>query len=264
MKKILLGLAALYTVLLLLLYFNQEAIIFRAAPLPQNYHFSFDQPFREEFIASHDGVLIHTLFFPAKGRSKGLVFNNHGNRRNLSRWGNTANQFTDLGYDVFFYDYRGFGKTKGVPSEKDILQDADHLYKLMKTRYPEKKMVIYGRSLGTGVATYLAAKHNPRLLILETPYYNLADLGYSHLPVFPYQFLIRHAFRTDQWIEKVRCQIHIFHGTEDELVPYESSEKLVAKVGKPTKDILTTLEGGGHRGLHRFNEYQQKMRSLLY
>ncbi|MCR9062524.1 MAG: lysophospholipase [Cytophagales bacterium] len=262
MLKFLKSILLAYLLLLGGLYLVQDWVIFRASPLPNNYEFSFDQPFQEEFKKTPDGTQINTLFFPAQGVSKGLVFNNHGNRRNLSRWGRTAKEFTKHGYDVFFYDYRGFGKTEGKPSEENIHKDAAFLYEHMKNQYSEDSIIIYGRSLGTGVASKLASENDPKMLILETPYFNMADVGYMHLPVFPYNWLIKHSFRTDEWIGQVNAPIYIFHGTEDQLVPYESSEKLV-KLLKSSNSELITLEGGGHRGLNRFEEYQQKMKELL-
>ena len=191
------------------------------------------------------------------------MFNNHGNRRNISRWGRTADQFTSHGYDVFFYDYRGFGKTKGKPSEEKIHEDAEFLFNEMKNKYDENEIIIYGRSLGTGIATRLAANHHPKMLILESPYYNMADVGYMHFPLFPYSLIIKHPFRTDKWIGEVACPVHIFHGTEDELIPYQSSIKLAEKLHQPQEAVLTLLKGGGHRGLNRFDAYQKKMSDLL-
>jgi alpha-beta hydrolase superfamily lysophospholipase len=263
MKKLLLGLALLYSLTLVALYISQDFLIFRPAPLPEGYEFHFDQAFEEGFIEAEDGTRISTLFFPSEGRPKGLVINNHGNRRNIARWGRSADQFTRHGYDVLFYDYRGFGKTKGVPSEEKLLSDAELIYKTMAEKYPENSIILYGRSLGTGVATYLASRHKPKLLLLESPYYHIADVGKMQIPVFPYALLVKHPFRNDQWIEKVNCKVHIFHGTEDPLIPYEASLKLVKKLKQPKENVLTTLQGGTHRGLARFEKYQKKWAELL-
>lgn len=263
MKKLLIGLAVIYSLILGILYFSQDFIIFRPAPLPDGYEFHFDQPFEERFYETEDNVKINALFFPAEGESKGLVLNNHGNRRNMARWGRSAGQFTKHGYDVLFYDYRGFGKTKGVPGEKELLSDAELIYTEMSEEYPEDKIILFGRSLGTGIATYLASKHQPKMLILESPYYHMADVGQMHFPLIPYDLLIKHPFRTDKWIEEVSCQVHIFHGTEDPLIPFEASLKLVKKLEEPQHKVLTSLIGGTHRGLARFDQYQQKLADLL-
>lgn len=263
MKKALLVFAGIYLSILLVLYLGQDWVIFRADPLPEHYTFEFEQQFVEKTYVNNEGVPISTLFFPADGPSKGLVFNNHGNRRNISRWGRTAEEFTKRGYDVFFYDYRGFGKTPGTPSEKNIFNDSEFLYQQMKKRYPEEKIVMYGRSLGTGVATRLASKFRPKMLILETPYFHMAHVGKLHIPIFPYDFLIKHPFRSDLFIQEVECPVYLIHGTDDELVPYESSELLLRNAQKAaTKDLLT-INGGHHRGLSRFEAYQSKLDQLL-
>lgn len=253
----------LYVVVLIGLYFFQEKIIFQATSLSDNFKFHFDQDFVEEFVEVEDGTQINTLYFPSQGKSKGLLFYCHGNRRNLKTWGRFADEFTRHGYDVFMWDYRGFGKTKGSPSERVIFKDASFLYSRMLTKYAADSVVVYGRSLGSGVATYLAAQVTPKKLILETPYLHMADVGYKHFPLIPYNWLIKHPFRTDQYITNVDCPIHIFHGTDDELVPYESSLDIARLLNQNPDDLITTIEEGTHRGLQRFPMYQQSLSELL-
>lgn len=251
-----------YCFILAVLYFIQDLVIFQANPLPEGYQFNFDQPFVEKNFKAPDGTEINTLFFPTSQKSKGLVFNNHGNRRNLSRWGRSAEQFTNLGYDVFFYDYRGFGKTKGKPSEENIFSDSAFLYGEMKKEYSEDSIVIYGRSLGSGVAAKLAAENKPKMLVLESCYYSLTEVGKMHLPIIPYSLLIKHPFRTDLRIDKVSCETHLIHGTEDKLIPVKSSFMLAEKMGKSPDEVLTLLPGG-HRGLYRLEAYHKKLKELL-
>ncbi|WP_341226415.1 alpha/beta hydrolase [uncultured Arcticibacterium sp.] len=251
-----------YCLILVMLYLIQDFVIFRANPLPEAYQFKFEQPFVEKNYTAADGTEVNTLFFPTSQKSKGLLFNNHGNRRNLSRWGRSAEQFTSLGYDVFFYDYRGFGKTKGKPSEENIFSDSAFLYEEMKKEYSEDSIIVYGRSLGSGVAAKLAAENNPKMLILESAYYSMAEVGKMHLPIFPYKLLIKHPFDTGSRIDKVKCGVKLIHGTEDRLIPVESSYMLTKKMGKSPEDVLTLLPGG-HRGLYRLDQYQKVWKEWL-
>lgn len=266
-KKLLFGLLkwvlGFYLVVLLLLYLFQDKIIFQATTLPPDFKFNFQQQFEENTYTSPEGVKINTLFFPVEGESKGLIFYCHGNRRNIKTWGRFVKSFTKNGYDVFMWDYRGFGKSEGKPSEDNIFSDAEFLYDKMSEKYPENKIIVYGRSLGTGVATKLSAGHSPKKLLLETPYYSMADVGKKQFPFLPYSLLIKHPFRTDRYILKVKCPIHIFHGTDDELVPYESSLDLARVLNREPTELIITLEGGGHRGLDRFDEYQIRLSELL-
>lgn len=252
-----------YILVVLGLYLFQDKIIFQANALSSDFRFHFDDEFTEEFITAEDGTEINTLFFPSDGPSKGLVFYCHGNRRNLKTWGRFVKDFTKHGYDVFLWDYRGFGKTKGKPSEENIFSDGLLLYNQMLTKYGADNTVLYGRSLGSGVAAYLASVIDPKQLILETPYFHMADVGYRHFPLIPYNWLIKHPFRTDRYITKVNSPIHLFHGTEDELIPYSSSTDLAKLLNLNPSEVITTIEGGEHRGLHRFDLYQKKLGELL-
>lgn len=266
-KKFLIGVlkwgVGFYLLALLVLYLFQDKIIFQATALPPDFRFSFDSKFIEKEYTTKDGTTLSTLFFPSAGKSKGLVFYCHGNRRNLKTWGRFAHNFTKNGYDVFMWDYRGFGKSEGSPSENNIFDDAEMLYKLMREKYPESRIIAYGRSLGSGVATYIASKNSPRQLILETPYLHMADVGFKHFPFIPYNLLIKHPFRTDKYISKVNCPINIFHGTNDELVPYESSLDLAQILNKSPEELVISIPGGGHRGLERYDLYQEKLKQLL-
>lgn len=122
-------------------------------------------------------------------------------------------------------DYRGFGKSKGKRSEAAMKKDAQHVYNKMKfeLKYPENKIIIYGRSLGSGFAAKLASSNRPKMLILDAPYYSLSQLTNRFLPFLPVSILLRFKVRTDQWLKYCRCPIFIIHGTKDSLIPMSSS-----------------------------------------
>ncbi len=261
-KKWLIGFILLYLVANLLIYFFQAKILFQNTQLSQDYAFQFEGTYKEKFQKMPDGTLINSLYFSVPN-AKGTIMYNHGNRRDISRWGRNAATFTTRAYNVYFYDYRGFGKSGGQPTEEHLLADGLYLYDSLTKVHTEKKLLLYGRSLGTGVATYIAAKRNPKLLLLETPYDNLINVAKSVLPIFPYSILFKHRFQTDKRINKVRAPIHIFHGTADELVPYEASLKLAQILALPKDSLITTIPGGKHRGLQRSEKYQSKLDELL-
>jgi uncharacterized protein len=253
-----------YSILLLVVFLIQRLILLHPKSLAKNYQYRFDISYQESFISPEEGIELNLLKFGANQNSKkGVLFYLHGNSDNLARWGKHAQDFTHRGYDVVIYDFRGFGKSNGRLTEKNLLQDAQFIYDLIKKDYPENKIIVYGRSLGTGVATKLAADNLPKMLILETPYYSLPDVGWEHFPVFPYRWISEFKMPSYQWIQRVHCPIHLFHGTVDEVVPYNQSLKLAKTLNKSPDEILTTLTGGHHRGLAEFKEYQYKLDELL-
>ncbi|MCY7350338.1 MAG: alpha/beta fold hydrolase [Cytophagaceae bacterium] len=254
-----------YGALLLGAVLFEKKLLFKNKALPPDYPYVFEQKFEERWYEPTAGVRLNALYFRTDSvPRRGVVLYCHGNADNLARWGKYAPDFTQRGYDVLMFDYRQFGKSTGkITSEAVLHRDTRFIYEQLKRDVPEDSLVLYGRSLGTGLATKLAAETNPRLLLLETPYYNLAAVGWSHFPLLPYSLLGRFTLRTDQWITRVRCPIHLFHGTHDGLVPYSHSLRLAEKLGRNPAEILTTIPGGGHKNLSTFPAYQAALDSCL-
>ncbi|MCB1110357.1 MAG: alpha/beta fold hydrolase [Chlamydiia bacterium] len=269
MKKILLTLSACFLFIILgisYIYTYQEDMLFQKATLPQEYAFAFEEPFEELFLETEEGARINALYFKTKN-PKGIVLYFHGRGGNLSdNWGKVSREFTSRNYELFVMDYRGFGKSTGKLSEKAICHDADFCYDYLTNYYREDQIVVYGRSLGTGIATYVASHHDPKTLVLEAPYFSILDLTprqAPYLPRFLIPLLLKYHFRTDQWIVRVDAPIHIFHGTDDELVPYDSSTRLL-KLLKDKRDAsLISIENGKHNHLRFHPKYQDALTLIL-
>lgn len=244
----------------LALYLFQEHLIFYPEKLSEKYKFKFGVEFEEVNYETADGEIINTLFFKVK-KSKGVIYYHHGNSGNLETWGQRAIDFTTEGFDVFMYDYRGFGKSTGkIVNEKMLYNDALMLYKKLLYNYKEREIVIYGISLGTGIASKLASNNNPAKLLLETPYYNFYDVAKFHYPYLPNSILLHYKFKTDKLLPKLDIPIYLFHGTEDETVPYSSSERLV----KLSQNItLFTIRDGSHNDLNTFHDYHEYLKRAL-
>ena len=240
--------------------FFQERLIFKPEKLAANFKYEFDIPFEEKYFYPGEGVVLNALHFKVKD-SKGLVFYNHGTIGNLTNWGLAAQRYIELGYDFLIYDYRTYGKSAGKLNQESLYADAMFIYNEMKKEYSEDKITVLGRSIGTGIASYVASKNNPKRLILESPYFNMIDVVKHLYPYVP-TFLIRYDFRTDLHLQTVKCPIYLFHGTADKLVYYNSSVKLKELVKE--KAELITIEGGGHDHLGSFDVYRNKMKEILY
>ena len=241
-----------------LLYFGQEKLIFFPSKLSKEHKFSFDQPFEEIEIPSGKEKLSSLLFTQSK--SKGVILYFHGNAGDLSGWGQVAADFAPFPYDVWIIDYRGYGKSTGsIRSEKNLYQDAEALYEMALQRYEGKEIIIYGRSIGSGISAYLAKTYPPKMLLLETPYYNFPDLVKSISPNLP-AFLVRYKLQTDEYIASTSYPVHLFHGTQDDLIPYDSSVRLEKLSNKIT---LHTIAGAGHNNIDAFPIYHQKLREIL-
>lgn len=242
------------------LYVFQERLIFHPETLSLKYEFRFDQNFEELFYTTEDGNNLNAIIFKVES-PKGLIFYQHGNAGNLEYWGVKAIDFTQRGYNVLMYDYRGFGKSTGkIKNESMIYNDALMIYKKLLYDYKERDIIVYGTSLGTGIACRLAHENNPKSLILETPYFNFFDVSKFHYPYLPNSILLHYRFKNNKLIPEINIPIYIFHGTEDKTVPYNSSLRL-AKLSKKIK--LFTIQNGSHSNLNTFHFYHEKLDEIL-
>ncbi len=157
--------------------------------------------------------------------TKGAVFYFHGNKGNMDKCECEIPFFLELGYDVWTMDYRGYGDSKGTVSEPALKADALGVFKLVAAQVDPEPIVIWGRSFGSGIAASVAAEMKPKMLVLETPYWSLIDAARSKYPVIP-SFLFRYELPNHKFLPSVDCPIHLIHGTEDQKIPFHSSERL--------------------------------------
>jgi len=244
----------------LTLYLLQDYMIFLGERLPETHKYNFNLPYEEIDMTHKNGHRINCLFFKAPN-SKGLVYYHHGNAGNLQGWGTLAGNFVKNNYDVLFYDYRGYGKSTGkINAEQQLHSDARFVLKeFLKTRSYDK-IIYYGTSLGTGIASSLARKIPPDGLILETPYYSFLRLIRYHYPLMPSSLLSKYKLKTYKYINDLNCPILLFHGTDDEIVPHESSVKL-SEISNRIQFV--SIKGGVHNNLPDFKAYQENLAHYL-
>ncbi len=244
-----------------MLYFLQDYFLFKPEKLPKDFQFHYDnQEIQEYNIETRDGETINGLHFKAK-QSKGLVFYLKGNSKSIKGWGKFAVDFTRHGYDVIMVDYRGFGKSTGRRTQKAVKRDMQVIYNKLKEKVSERYIILYGRSMGSGFAAKLASMNNPRMLILDAPYYSLSKVAKKFIPFMPLSLLIKFPMPTYKWLKYVNCPIHIIHGTDDRLIPYKTSVKL-SKI-KPELSKLYTVIGGGHKDLNTFESYHEMLAEII-
>ena len=254
-------LAVLYVVANFVIYFAQERFLFKPEKLPKDFEFKYPNlEFSEYNLEKEPGVNINGIHFKID-HPKGVVFYLKGNSKSLKGWGKFAIDFTRLGYDVLMVDYRGFGKSTGKRTEDSIKEDLQYVYDKVKEQVDEKYIVVYGRSLGSGFAAKLASTNQPRMLVLESPYYSLAKVTKRYIPFMPVSLILRFPIRTYKWLKYVNCPIKIIHGTNDKLIPFSTAVSL-SKVN-PKQTRLYSVIGGGHNNLHTFEEYHRMLEEVL-
>lgn len=253
--------ALAYVIIGIVLFFLQDIFIFHPEKLPSEYKYQFDIPFREIDlpVAAKRNLSIVQFTIPDSVR-KGIVLYFHGNRKNINRYAQYASNFTRNGFEVWMMDYPGYGKSTGKRTEQILYNDALTIYKMAINEVSAEHIVIYGKSLGTGIAAQLASVRDCKRLILETPYYSMGALAKHYFFIYPVSPMTKYSLPTYQHFEYINAPISIFHGTGDRVIPYKHALWLMDKKGGTE---LITIPNGRHNDLPDFPLYQHKLDSLL-
>ncbi len=252
-KYILYFFLVLYGLFCLALYFGQEKILFLPTQLPANYQHWKGQ---EVWIQTPDDIRLNASLVK-QANPKGAILYLHGNRGSLKRCLAQTRQFDDMGYDILVLDYRSYGKSEGrLINEDQMYADAQLAYDYLSKRYED--IIIVGYSMGSGMASYLAANNKTKALLMVAPYVSLVDMKNRYLPIIP-NFLLKYHFRTDLHLAKVSCPTILVHGVEDEVIPIDSSTKLNSMFPKTE---LISLPGVSHRRVIFHEAIGQAMRKF--
>lgn len=252
----------IYVVVGIILYFSQTLFLFHGKKLAASYTFNFgEQPFTEINITRADSTNLNVVkFTPTDTPIVGTVLYYHGNMHNINRYATYTKLFTINGYVVYMMDYPGFGKTTGTITEALLKADAQLVYNLVQ-QDSTKPLIIYGKSMGTGLATYIAAHNSCQQLILETPYYSLPTVYDDFTFIYPTKLMLKFQMNNYEQVPNIKCPITIFHGTNDRLISIANASRLKPLL-KPT-DMFVTIPSAGHNTIVNYPIYTTVMDSLL-
>ena len=235
-------------------YLNQEKWMFFPERLAQGFAFNFPTPSKEGNLNLSSGEKINYLTFN-ENSSKGIVLYFHGNAGSLKDWGFVASEISHrTGWGVCIMDFPGYGKsTPNLAKNNKVLVEMGRVFReeIIKNN-PERPFVLFGRSIGTGIAVALASEKNPSGVILESPYKSIAKLGREFYPFLPEAFS-----RFDLDNEKMMKSFQsiptlIIHGTKDSVIPF-SHAKALSSID-PAFEFVP-VEGGDHNNLREFEVY---------
>jgi uncharacterized protein len=266
MPKSLRYILLVFALLCALFFSYQHLLFFKPKALDANHVLTF--PVRLKYTTStisfDENTQIDVVKFKQDDTTtaaKGVVLFFHGNRYNVEHYGPYAAYFTRNGYEVWMPDYPGFGRSTGE-IEAGVLEELSlQLYKMARVQYSPDSIVLYGKSLGTGVASYLASERDCRHLMLETPYYSMSSLAQSYAWFMPVPLLIRFNLTTGEYFREITAPITVIAAGNDELIPLQNTLRLLPNM--KSKDAFYVIRNANHNGLPGFDQYQRVVDSVM-
>jgi len=220
------------------MYFQQPRMIFypdrTLSATPANWGLEYE----DVMFLSEDGVRLHGWYIPHRGSEQVLLFF-HGNAGNISHRGDSVAIFHRLGLNVLIIDYRGYGRSEGVPGEQGLYRDARAAWAYLADtrRVQAEQVLLFGRSLGGVVAARLASEVQAGALILESTLNSSKDFARSVFPVLSRLVILRYGLNTGQYLSNVTCPVLVMHSPEDEIMPFALGEKVFQAANRPKEFV---------------------------
>ncbi|MDW3650111.1 MAG: alpha/beta fold hydrolase [Bacteroidia bacterium] len=257
--KYLLGLLLLPLLVWTGLFFFQEKLIFKPTQLASSYAYTFDIVFEDVHIPVAENIRLHGILFKADS-SKGVVLYFHGNKGKLDEIGKGSDFYLKEGLDVLYINYRGYGLSEGkIREEEDLLNDGQAVYDYLADRYGEENILLTGISIGSGIAAYLASQNKPKALLMIAPYASFRSLLQEKMKWVP-PFIWKYTLPSDEFLADVNCPVSIFHGEEDQMIPFHHAQALKNKYPEIT---LISFNGYGHTDFLKEEIFRQAYRKAL-
>ena len=250
--QIILFIFFIYFVILVFLYFYQRNLLYH----PSENNYSGDKilvDIEKVKISTSDNIQLLGWYHKKNLKDyKTLIFF-HGNAGSLENRIHKLNHFQDMNINFLIIAWRGFSGNNGKPSEQGLYEDGKSAIDwLIKKGVSEKNLILYGESLGTGVATHLAQNKSFAGIILETPFTSLIDAAKKFYPYIPVKFLLKDKFENYKKIKKINIPVLVMHGEADQIVPFEMGKKIYEIANQPKYSYFTKYD-------NHMMEYDEKL-----
>lgn len=253
----------LYVVLGVLIYIFQGKLLFMpTGPLlrtPEIYGWDF-----EDVQLEVDGHTTHGWYVPAPGERRGVILFSHGNAGNIGDRLESITLFRQLGLDVLAYDYGGYGRSTGRPSEQRCYKDIRAMWRYLteERKVPPGEIVLFGRSLGAGVTCQLATEVEAAAVILESSFLSVAQMAQELYRVYPANLMTRHRFDNESKIGKLKSPLLQVHSPGDTLIPYRHGQRLHELA--PNPKTFLQIQGDHNEGFWiSGNQYTDGLNAFL-
>lgn len=247
MLKVLLMGAAIYGLLCVAVFLFQGRLVYFPTRALDATPASIGLRYEDVRLETESGNTLHGWYVPGAESARTLLFL-HGNAGNISHRLDSLRVFNGLGLNVLLIDYSGYGESSGKPSESQTYDDALTAWRYLTgdRGIASERIVVFGRSLGGGVATWLAARETPGALIVESTFISVPELAKKYYPIVPIQWLTRIRYDNVSLMPSVRCPVLVIHSRDDELVPFAHGRAVFAAAPEP-KEFLE-LRGDHNSG----------------
>jgi fermentation-respiration switch protein FrsA (DUF1100 family) len=250
MLKLLLVIAGAYLLLVAFVYLTQASMLYLPNIPGRELHAAPDAvglDYEDITLEASDGVSVHGWFVPSDSPRVLLYF--HGNAGNISHRLYSIKEFHDLGLSVFIIDYRGYGQSSGKPTEQGLYRDGEAAWRYLtgERGIAPEDIIVFGRSLGGSVASWIAAREKTAALIVESSFTSVPDIGQDAYPWLPVRWLSRFEHSTRNEVAKATCPVLVVHSRDDEIIPFHHGQAIYGAANEP-KQFLEIR--GGHNDGH--------------
>ena len=246
----------IYFFILISTYIFQRNLLYH--PTENNY--SGDQilvSIKKTKIKTQDGIELMSWYHTKNLNDYKTILFLHGNAGSLENRIHKINHFKDININFLIVAWRGFSGNKGKPTEDGLYEDARSSVRWLKTKgVDEKNLIIYGESLGTGIATEIAQNKNFAGVILESPFTSMIDAGKDKYPFLPVRFLLKDKYESDKKIKNIKSPILVMHGKIDNIVPFYMGKKIYELANNPKYSYFSEYDD-------HMMEYNEKLLKAL-
>ena len=241
----------IYLIIGFVLFFLQRSMTFNKCGKPQNPEKYGLYDVKEIFIKTVDDINLLAWYKKPKKNNPLLIYF-HGNSYDIGERAYRVKRYINSEWGVLLLAWRGYSGNKGVPTEKNLYIDGESAINWVKnnTNIKFDNIILYGESLGCGVAVQIGTKHKFKSIILEAPFTSIADIGQKRFPIYPVKYLTLDKFDNLKKINNITSPILIIHGKKDEIIPFNHSLKLFKKANFPKKYLV--IDEAMHNNLYDF------------
>ena len=252
MEKYIISILSIYLIFGVFLFFFQRKIVFNVSNIPKSPLDYGLKNIEEIYLSTIDNIDLLSWYSKPKNNKPTMVYF-HGNSFNIGERSYRIERYIKNGWGVFLLAYRGYSGNKGKPSEKNIYIDAECSLRWIEENTATKKnnIILYGESLGAGVAVEMATRYSFKSVVLEAPFTSISDMAQKRYKIYPTKFLVLDKFDNLSKINKISSPLLIISGKKDEVVPHSHSLQLFSKANKPKVSLF--IDEAMHNNLYDFN-----------